>query len=214
MLLQKLNKIGIRGTANDYLRSYLSHRRQYTAFKANNSELVLVTCGVPQGSCLGPILFNIYANDLTYLFDLNVVISYADDTAIVYSHSSLYALLQQLNNNMKRLYDWCKCFNLALNASKSHFMIFSRKQFDNCPPLIFNQEVITRVTCVKYLGFTLESNLKHYQHIRNLNSKLAQLTDVTNRHLSLDTAKIFYHSMINSHITLLYLHLYRALKIR
>ena len=63
-LLSKLNHYGIRGVANDWFRSYLSDRSQYTLVNGTKSTPLTISCGVPQGSILGPILFLVYINDI------------------------------------------------------------------------------------------------------------------------------------------------------
>jgi retron-type reverse transcriptase len=80
ILLRKLNHYGVRGVALDWFRSYLSERNQFVKFKSTESELLNVSCGVPQGSVLGPLLFIIYTNDLPNSLNYSTCILFADDT--------------------------------------------------------------------------------------------------------------------------------------
>jgi len=81
ILLCKLQKYGVRGVTSDFFYSYLSNRCQFTKFGGTESSRVNITCGVPQGSILGPLLFLLYINDLPQASALQTVLS-ADDTCL------------------------------------------------------------------------------------------------------------------------------------
>jgi Reverse transcriptase (RNA-dependent DNA polymerase) len=82
ILLNKPEKIGISGILNDLIRSYLSQRSQYVKIGEDISEYLLLSLGVPQGSVLGTLLFNIYANDISQLPLRGSVRMFADDSAL------------------------------------------------------------------------------------------------------------------------------------
>ena len=86
ILLNKLFRYGIRGTVNDWFRSYLSNRLQYIDRDRNKSSTLTVSCGVPQGSILGPLVYLIYVNDIGNSCQCNIL-SFADDTTLYVSHS-------------------------------------------------------------------------------------------------------------------------------
>ena len=89
ILLKKLDCYGIRNTANDWLRSYLSSRKQLVSVEGKNSKLLDVTCGVPQGSILGPLNFIIYINDMRFAINHSTVHHFADDTNLLHTNKCL-----------------------------------------------------------------------------------------------------------------------------
>jgi hypothetical protein len=97
ILLNKLAHYGIRGVANDWLHSYLGHRQQYCTYNEFTSSKKYITCGVPQGSILGPLLFLIYVNDLGEIFKYATPIPFADDTNLIVTGNSLTDTEQKLN---------------------------------------------------------------------------------------------------------------------
>ena len=82
ILIQKLSKYGIQGLELQWFKSYLSSRQQFTKVNGVESDIGSINCGVPQGSCLGPLLFLIYINDLPFALKNCKVTMYADDTSI------------------------------------------------------------------------------------------------------------------------------------
>ena len=85
---QKLDFYGIRGISNLWFKSYLTERKQRVKYKSNFSENLKITCGVPQGSILGPLLFLIYINDMNKAIKNSATFHFADDTYLKFSCSS------------------------------------------------------------------------------------------------------------------------------
>ena len=126
ILLEKLYHYGIRGNALQWCNSYLSNRYQYVNYNNTSSDMKLITCGVPQGSILGPLLFLLYINDIASLCNLFSIL-FADDTTLFYSSKSLPELATIINNELRKLIEWLNANRLSLNIDKTNCMIFRPK---------------------------------------------------------------------------------------
>ena len=106
ILLDKLTNYGFRGLSNDWLRSYLTGRRQFVQVASESSSKAEVKHGVPQGSVLGPLLFLIYINDLPKSLRYGLPFIFADDTALIYVERNPKALQKRNNIDMNLLLKW------------------------------------------------------------------------------------------------------------
>ena len=176
ILLMKLEHCGIRGISLDWFKSYLSGRKQYVSVNGSNSSFCNVTCGVPQGSVLGPLLFLIYINDLPYASSKLAFYLFADDTNIYYESENLDLLQRVVNKELKKVKMWLDTNQLALNIDKTNFVIFKSPQH-SCPVTIGIKigNLPIRKTCyVKFLGVLLDENLSWKYHLTELSKKLAR----------------------------------------
>jgi len=136
ILIKKLEMYGIRGIPNLLLRSYLENRKQYVNYNNVTSTLKPISCGVPQGSILGPLLFLLYINDMTSCCKYLQFLLFADDTNLFYSNSDLWQLMQIVNDELDLLSDWFKANRLSLNVKKTNYMMFGYKEVTNqCIPV-------------------------------------------------------------------------------
>ena len=135
----------------------------------------MITCGVPQGSVLGPLLFLIYINDLPNISKKLKFYLFADDTNIFYQDSNLEDLETVVNKELKKLSLWLNANRLALNISKTNFVIFAAK---NKPlksvTILINKKAIQQSEYVKYLGILIDSQLTFKNHIANVVKKSIQ----------------------------------------
>ena len=212
ILVNKLYKYGIRGTANDWFKSYLTDRTQFVNFKDLHSTTKCVTCGVPQGSILGPILFLLYINDLSYAMDLSVL-SFADDTTLYLSHSNVKTLFQSANNELKKLYKWLCANKLAINTDKTKYLIISSKyhRYNKANlNLAINGKVIHQVgnnkaeKSVKFLGVHIDEHLSWKYHIQYINEKVSNSLFIMNRAKHIipkNIMKTLYYTLVYPYLT-------------
>ena len=92
-----------------------------------------ITCGIPQGSTLGPLLFLLYVNDLPNCVDKLSVRSFADDTNLFYSSDNLKQLESVMNQELKQIYNYCALNKLSINTAKTNYMLVSSSR---CQPKI------------------------------------------------------------------------------
>ena len=156
ILLQKLQAIGVNNSSLQWFQGYLSGRTRLVDIAGTYSSLKAVTCGVPQGSILGPLLFSIYVNDLPSVVACKVLL-YADDTALLVSGTDIHEIEQTLATELKCVRDWLIDNKLSLHLGKTESILFGSKQ-----KLNKQGHVNLNITCagniiqsksqVKYLG--------------------------------------------------------------
>ena len=171
ILLKKLQHYGVRGICNNWFSSYLSNRKQYTQVNEHRSSLKEITCGVPQGSILGPILFQIYINDISNSTELNL--SFADDTTIYCSETTLDENLKKATSELSKILDWLHANRLS-NINKTNFTIFgpqcSAHDYSSCT-IRLNGQDIKHVNECKFLGIYLDTHLTWKHHIERISAQ-------------------------------------------
>ncbi|KAG7309667.1 hypothetical protein JYU34_004157 [Plutella xylostella] len=190
ILVNKLEKIGIRGTALQLLGDYLSERRQRVKIEQTVSDVTSISYGVPQGSVLGPTLFLIYINELCNIeLDNTQVVSYADDTAVVFTGKSWDTIKIAAEKGLASISNWLESNLLTLNTAKTNFMCFSiynnsqpdssyNIKIHNCTNIAQSKctcPAITKVSFVKYLGVIIDQRLSWHSQIEALAGRLRKL---------------------------------------
>ena len=131
ILLKKLELYGVTDRNHSWFKNYLSNRKQFIINIKENTELETITCGVPQGSILGPLLFLLYVNDLKNASNLLDPIMYADDTNLFLAHKDISYLFETANLQLERISQWFISNKLsqakqASKTSKTKYSFFHK----------------------------------------------------------------------------------------
>ena len=192
---------GFKNSATSLISDYLSKRYQRVKIGSVFSSYLEVLRGVPQGSILGPILFNIFINDLIFFIQETEVYNFSDDTT-TYSCSLNYKeAAHKLSNDPHIVFNWFKVNSMVANPGKFQIM-FPGSRIDNCK-ITFGIED-EQIKCkgeVKLLGITIDEKLTFTKHITNIcslaNNRLRALTRIR-RYVSKEQTKYLSEAYIIS----------------
>ena len=155
VLLHNLDiQYGMKGLPLSLLKNYLENYSHYVVINDSRSEMAKFTCGVPQGSTLGSLLFLLYVNDLPLVSNFETIL-FADNT-----------VLESVDN-------WLKYNKLSLNYSKTKYMLFTKQnEYININFNVqINNHLLSRTKCVKYLGVIIDDKLIWKPHITLFKNK-------------------------------------------
>ena len=194
ILLRKLDLYGLRGLCNEWFEDYLKNRTLVTKISTINnrnvkSEVFNITYGTAQGSCLGPLLFIIFCNDIQLLPTYSKIILFTDDTTLLYSHKNIKFLKYALEHDMALLTDWYRANKLSLNVAKTVLVKFwsDRKEFS----VGINGVKIVNSDKTKFLGLMVDECLSWRDHANLVLNKIkTNKTLLTNAKNILDTKSL------------------------
>lgn len=180
--------------------SYLSDRSFRVKQNDARSSLHPILAGVPQGSVLGPVLYNIFTYDLPTSDEITTA-TYADDIAHIACHADPVLASSNLQQLLNNTYDWLQKWRIRASAQKSNHITFSLKRGD-CPPVQLGTDVLPHSESVKYLGFHLDRRLTWKNHIKckrdEINHRFKSLYWLMRRNsaLSADNKLLIYKSVL------------------
>ena len=170
LLLAKLNAYGFQHNDVMLIKSYLSNRNFRTKIQSTRSDWCAMTKGVPQGSILGPTLFNIFLNDIFYFTNDYTVYNYADDTTISYCAESPHDLVDKLESCANIVTDWFVENGMKANPNKYQAIVFGNKT--NSPvSFTIKGNVLKCIDNVKLLGIDIDSQLNFDKHLKSICTK-------------------------------------------
>ena len=208
ILLKKLSIYGVKGKSLKWFESYLSERKQYIEHDRYKTSFQNVTCGVPQGSILGPLLFLLYINDLCKASNIITPIMFADDTNLFYTHQNIKTLFNEMNTELKNISEWLRANKLSINVDKTNFILFHKaRDRDNLPlklpVLTINGVPIKQVNSTKFLGVQIDENINWAQHITLTENKISKQLGILHKakhFLNRESMTSLYYSFVHTYL--------------
>ena len=201
LLIAKLHAYGIEEVSLNFIFSYLKNRKQRVRINNTYSKWMDILFGVPQGSILGPLLFNIFLCDL-FLFVQDIhVASYADDNTPLSTGPKVQNVLAELENVAEILLKWFKDNQMKANPDKYHLLVNNCKE--SCQIKIGNEK-ITSSKCEKLLGVKIDHELNFNEHVTSLCKKASQKLNALSRlasSMTFDQRKLIFNSFIISNFS-------------
>jgi hypothetical protein len=176
LLVSKLFAYGCTLNACQLIKSYLSNRQQRVKIDSNYSEWMTIKSGVPQGSLMGPVLFNVFINDLLVeLSEHCTVYNYADDNSLSFNHANPLIVKETLERSANVALQWFEMNKMKANPSKFQALVLAKNGKGN--GLVFNLPNDTKIEpsqSVKLLGMYLDRELNFSCHIDELSKKCSK----------------------------------------
>ena len=182
-LIMKLERhFGIKGLTLDWLKSYLTGRKQFTVLNGVKSDLLSVSMGITQGSVLGPTLFALFTNDLPWSVRSGSLYMFADNTTVFCIGDTADKAIAELNRALQEVYNWCCDNQLTPHPGKSEAMLLCRgNPMGPIAPVLLGDSSIKWVTKAHVLGLTVDHKLTWDAHVMDVKKCFATKLDLLKR---------------------------------
>ena len=206
ILLKCLGSIGFDNVTVKWFASYLHGRQQSVKYNGILSDMLDVEHGVPQGSLLGPILFNFYLNDLLVQLPSNLSLAYADDLTVLATGTTIHDTIISLQKTIDFITTWADSHRLFLNPGKSKWMLIAppHRTLNHNDVLTLSRQAVAQVDKLTILGVIISNDLCWSHHIRSVCGKvLSRLQAITRfgRTLNCNTRRIAFNAFVRPHLT-------------
>ena len=202
LLIAKLECYGNDKIGLSLILDYLSRRKQKTKISSSYSSWYDIIIGVPQGSILGPLLCNIFINDLFFVITLSQVCNFANGNTLCNSNKELEIVFRNLESDLNNVLAWFNINSLKVNPGKFQFVVLGTKEDD---PFVLNidKNKIKSSTKVTLMGVKIDKKLKFKSHIEELCRKATYKLHALRRirkYLIVEKAKFLANAFINSQL--------------
>ena len=192
-LLVKLRSLGVSCTALEWFRSYMHDRQQYIRIGSEMSGMCQSTHGVPQGSILGPALFNVYINDMPGVPDYCSLEPYVDDSKLHLSFlvKDIDGAARKITEDLRKVAAWCCQNSLLINPDKTKLLLIGTRQIQNTPTdldlhvTLLGKE-LRPVVSARDLGVYMDATLSFDEHITSVTSCLSSRSQINRIKYPLD----------------------------
>ena len=207
IVIEQLMANGIRGIPGNWFKSYLQNRHQYCSLNGKKSKKREVTCGTPQGSCLGPLLFILYLNDFERCLKYSKANTYADDTNVPIASKDKEKLVADAQAELRNVAEWMRVNKLSTNPPKPKYIIIGHlrkaKGTNALIGLVLSSKYIKRVPSIKLLGVMVDENLNWDDQFEIVESKICGgLTSLKKLKSILPQSQLgsVYYAIVQSHL--------------
>ena len=204
LLITKLRAYGLTIPACELVASYLTDRRQRVKIGNSRGDWRYLEKEVPQGSILGPLLFNIFLNDLFYFIEKCILYNFADDNSLADFSFNIEDLLNNLQHDSKICIEWFTKNGMEANPTKFNFMILSDQPVGNVEISITENVKIVSESIVKVLGVFIDSRLTFNEHVKHSCVKAARQVKALARiskFINFKARKLIFQSFVMSNFS-------------